>query len=56
MEKSDLTLDDFGRLTEPFGYFPYHFRKIIDYCREKGISTEEISLEELEQFRIYEHV
>ena len=54
-KEDTLILDDFGKLTDLFGYFSYHFCKIIDYCREKGISTEEISLEELEQLRVYEH-
>ncbi|MCY7008749.1 hypothetical protein OCK72_08940 [Fusobacterium simiae] len=49
-----MMLEDFGMLTElmPENAVQYDLRAIIAYCREKNISTEELSEEELKKFEL----
>ena len=44
-----MMLEDFGMMTEPMpeDAIQYDVRAIIAYCREKNISTEDLSEEEL---------
>ena len=47
-----MMLEDFGMMTEPMpeDAIQYDVRAIIAYCREKNISTEDLSEEELKKF------
>lgn len=47
-----MMLEDFGMMTLPASEAKtdYNVREIIRYCREKNISTEELSSEELKKF------
>lgn len=49
-----MTLEDFGMMTEPMpeNAVQYDLRAIIAYYREKNISTEELSEEELKKFEL----
>ena len=49
-----MMLEDFGMMTEPMpeNAVQYDLRAIIAYCREKNISTEELSEEELKKFEL----
>lgn len=51
--KSEKTLDDFGRLTEPMAKNAptYNARAIRDYCRKNNKSTSEMTFKEFEMFR-----
>lgn len=47
-----MMLEDFGMMTLPASEakIDYDVREVIRYCREKNISTEELSPEELKKF------
>lgn len=49
-----MKLEDFGMMTLPTSESKtdYDVREVIRYCREKNISTEELSPEELRKFEI----
>ena len=49
-----MMLEDFGMMTEPMpeDAIQYDVRAIITYCREKNISTENLSEEELKKFEL----
>ena len=57
---SDITeindFDDIGVYAIPLedGEPQYYYRKICNYCKEKGIQTNELTDEELKQFEIKE--
>ena len=49
-----MLLEDFGAMTRPASEskVDYDVRAVIAYCREKNISTEELSEEELKRFEL----